>query len=68
MDDQTVTPRIPLKLNLSAQQYEAALPGTLLFRQAIPIAPGTKTVRAIVVDSGRRAVGSVTITLPSGSR
>jgi hypothetical protein len=63
MDDEQATRPIPLNLNFSVQQYQAALPGTISFRQAIQIPLEVQKVRAIVVDSERRAVGSVSIPL-----
>jgi len=47
----------PIPLNVDVRTAD----GTLSFSKTIPIPPGVKKVRAIVVDRERRAVGSVTI-------
>jgi VWFA-related protein len=59
-DDKSSAP-LPLKVDLTAQQYEAVARGTIPFEQSINVSPAVKKVRAIVVDTERRAVGSVTI-------
>jgi hypothetical protein len=55
------SPPAVLNVNLTAAQYEAAMRGTLAFEQTVPVGPQVEKVRAIVVDSDLRAVGSVTI-------
>jgi hypothetical protein len=52
---------VALNVNLTAAQYEAAMRGTLAFEQTVPIGAQVEKVRAIVVDSELRAVGTVTI-------
>jgi hypothetical protein len=66
MDDGQVTHPIPLDVNLTKQQYEAAAHGTLLFKQRIEVEPAVNRVRVIVVDLERRAVGSVSIPVTAG--
>jgi VWFA-related protein len=59
---------IPLNINLSAEQYGAAAGQSIAFRQVVPLDAAVRRVRAIIVDRGTGAVGSVTIPLPAGGR
>ena len=52
---------IPLDVNLTPQQYEAAAGDGITVQQNIPVDAAARKVRAIVVDKELRAVGSITM-------
>ena len=52
---------VPLNINLTAQQYQGADRAPLTFQETMGLDAKLQKVRAIVVDSERRAVGSVMI-------
>ncbi len=51
---------VPVDVNLTAQQYEAAAGGIAVV-QSIPVGASARKIRAIVIDKELRAAGSITI-------